>query len=43
MMETTVGAAVDEQWKVPVTFAGDWFESGLCELYVDGELVGTSY
>ena len=40
--ETPIGRAVDDQGYVPVTFAGDWFESGACELYVDGVLVGTS-
>ena len=40
--ETPIGRAVDDQGFVPVTFAGDWFESGACELYVDGVLVGTS-
>jgi hypothetical protein len=39
---TPIGRAVDDQGFVPVTFAGDWFESGACELYVDGVLVGTS-
>ena len=39
---TPIGRAVDDQGYVPVTFAGSWFESGACELYVDGVLVGTS-
>ena len=40
--ETPIGRAVDDQGYVPVLFAGDWFDSGACELYVDGVLVGTS-
>ena len=39
---TPLGRAVDGEGSVPVTFAGSWFESGACELYVDGVLVGTS-
>ena len=33
---TPLGRAVDGDGHVPVTFAGSWFESGACELYVDG-------
>ena len=40
--ETPIGRAVDGEGYVPVLFAGDWFGSGACELYVDGVLVGTS-
>ena len=39
---TPLGRAVDGEGYVPVTFAGSWFESGACELYVDGVLVGSS-
>lgn len=34
--------AVDGSESVSVVFAGDWFESGGCDLYVDGELVAQS-
>lgn len=39
---TPLGRAVDGDGHVPVTFAGSWFESGACELYVDGVLSGSS-
>ena len=33
---------VDESGSVLIDFAGDWFESGECELFVDGIAVGSS-
>ena len=39
---TPVPYAVDGSESVSVVFAGDWFESGACDLYVDGELVAKS-
>ena len=33
---------VDESGSVSIDFAGDWFESGECELFVDGVSVGSS-
>ena len=39
---TPLGRVVDGDGHVPVTFAGSWFESGACELYVDGVLSGSS-
>lgn len=48
----TVGEALDsnvapavraaDSGQVVVRYSGKWFDSGVCELYVDGELVGTS-
>lgn len=33
---------VDESGSVSIDFSGDWFESGECELFVDGVSVGSS-
>ena len=40
--DVPLGRAVGGDGTVPVSFAGGWFESGECELYVDGVLVATS-